>query len=72
MPLVYVILFYFTFFMCFVCFAGLWKKMRYFWKFGLKEQKEEKLESEEVIVSIRRGSTAVRSNTPSAIESIHA
>jgi hypothetical protein len=46
--------------------------MRYFWKFGLKEQKEEKLESEEVIVRRRRRSTAVRSNTPSAIESIRA
>jgi hypothetical protein len=33
--------------------------MRYFWKFGLKEQKEEKLESEEAIMCRRRRSTAV-------------
>jgi hypothetical protein len=38
--------------------------MRYFWKFGLKEQKEEKLESEEAIVRRRRRLTAVRSNAP--------
>jgi hypothetical protein len=68
MPLVYAILFYFTFFLCFLCFAGLWKKMRYFWKFGLKEQKEEKLESEEAIVRRRRQSTAVRSNALRTIE----
>jgi 3-methyladenine DNA glycosylase Tag len=42
--------------------------MKYFWKFGLKEQKEEKLESEEAIVRRRRRSTAVRSNAPRAIE----
>jgi hypothetical protein len=59
MPLVYAILFYFTFFLCFLCFAGLWKKMKYFWKIGLKEQKEEKLESKEAIVCRRRRSTAV-------------
>jgi hypothetical protein len=54
--------------MCFLCFAGLWKKMRYFWKFGLKEQKEEKMESEEAIMRRRRRSTAVQSNAPRAIE----
>jgi hypothetical protein len=63
MPLVYVILFYFTFFMCFLCFVGLWKKIRYLWKFGLKEQKEEKMESEEAIVHRK-----VRSNAPRVIE----
>jgi hypothetical protein len=42
--------------------------MKYFWKIGLKEQKEEKLESEEAIVCRRRRSTAVRSNAPRAIE----
>jgi hypothetical protein len=68
MPLVYAILFYYTFFLCFLCFVGLWKKMKYFWKFGLKEQKEEKLESEEAIVHRRRQSTTVRSNAPRAIE----
>jgi hypothetical protein len=25
--------------MCFLGFAGLWKKRSYFWKFGLKELK---------------------------------
>jgi hypothetical protein len=64
----YVILFYFTFFMCFLCFVGLWKKMRYCWKFGLKEQKEEKLESKEAVVHRRRRSTAVQSNAPREIE----
>jgi hypothetical protein len=59
MPLVYAILFYFTFFLCFLCFAGLWKKMKYFWKIGLKEKKEEKLESKEAIVCRRRRLTAV-------------
>jgi hypothetical protein len=49
MPFVYVILFYFTFFLCFLCFTGLWKKMRRFWKSGLKEQKGEKLESVDAI-----------------------
>jgi hypothetical protein len=68
MPLVYIILFYFTFFMCFLCFASLWKKIRYLWKFGLKEQKEEKLESEEAIVRRRRRSTAMRLNALRAIE----
>jgi hypothetical protein len=64
--LCYFVLFYFL--LCFLCFAGLWKKMKYFWKIGLKEQKEEKLESEEAIVCRRRRSTAVRSNAPRAIE----
>jgi hypothetical protein len=58
--------------MCFLCFAGLWKKMRYFWKFRLKEQKEEKLEFEEAIVRRRRRSTAMRSNALRAIDRTHA
>jgi predicted permease len=50
--LCYFVLFYI---LCvFYLFAGLWKKMRYFWKSGLKEQKEEKLESEEAIERRRR------------------
>jgi hypothetical protein len=58
--------------MCFLCFAGLWKKMRYFWKFELKEQKEEKLEYEEAIMRNRRRLTTVQSNAPTAIKRTYA
>jgi hypothetical protein len=63
MPLVYIILFYFTFFFCFLCFTGLWKKMRRLWKSGLKEKKEEKLDA----IERRRPVDAIERRRP-AIE----
>jgi hypothetical protein len=66
MPLVYVILFYFTFFLCFLSFTGLWKKMRRFWKFGLKEQKGEKLESVDVIERSRPAIECTSAQAPKA------
>jgi hypothetical protein len=66
MPLVYVILFYFIFFLCFLCFTGLRKKMRHFWKSGLKEQKGEKLEFVQAIEHKRRAMDRTSSCAPKA------
>jgi hypothetical protein len=45
MPLVYVILFYFTFFLCFLCFTGHWKKRKHVGNLGLNGQESGKARS---------------------------
>ena len=60
MPLVYVILFYFTFFLCFLCFIGLWKKREHSGSLGLNGQEFGKA----IRRSRRRWSLWERSSAP--------